>query len=232
MFKLAPPKRRDYTYTVIIPPTELPVSLQKFKDYIKKPSSTEDSVLTMFLAAATVEAEKLTRRDFIERTYNTFRDFFPAAWQNEGYYSGGFIPSSSQTIKLVDENVGYEIRKSPLVSVSNIEYNDVSGGVTVVPTAVYYSTVEEDYSEILTNPSQAWPDDLLVRLQTIKITFLCGLSPNRTAFETNHPNLCRAIMSHAMSMWVNRGDCDSDACATAMPASAKSTYLRCRIENL
>lgn len=232
MSRLAPPQRRDYTYKVITAPAELPVSLTKFKDYIKKPNSTEDSILTMFLAAATIEAEKLTRRDFIERTYDTFRDFFPVSWQNEGYYSGGFIPSFAQSIIAADDNVGNEIRKSPLVSITQVEYTNISNVITIVDSTIYYNTVEEDYSEILTNPGKAWPQDLLVRLQSVKITFVCGLSPDQATFEADHPNLCRAIMSHAMSMWVNRGDCDSDACAVAMPASAKSTYLRCRIENL
>ena len=231
-------RARAYTYKVTTPPAGLPVTLDIFKSHIKRPSgpSSEDDLLTLYLGSAVEYAEGFTRRDFIERTYQTFRDFFPRPEQNEGYYQNGIIPSfTSAGVFSGDSNVGFEIRKSPLRSVVDITYIDATGTTgVVVPSTVYYPTLEEDYSEVVANDGQDWPEDILVALQAIQINFTCGLAADSTEFMANHPKLTVAILDHATFLWANRGDCGSGCGdgSSSVPSSSRSAYLQCRIENL
>ena len=234
---LAPAPHRAYSYKVTVQPAELPVPLPIFKEFLKidADDTSQDELLTLFLGTATTYAEKLTKRDFIQRTYQTFRDFFPRAGQNEGYYPFGIVPSGARGLFFVDDNVGYEIRRSPLVSVTSIAYTDTSNNPQTVASTVFYNTAEEDYSEVVTLPDQEWPDDSLRKMQNIVITFLCGLSADAATFQTEHPNLFNAIMMHAVAMYENRGDCASDACTAcsmAAPAAAQGIYLQCQIINI
>ncbi len=226
--RMAPPQHRAYSYRVTVPPVKKPVQLTTFKAHIKKTNSSEDALLCVYLDAAVGYAEKLMRRDLITRTYETFRDFFPQPWQNEGYYHWGIVPSKATITTSVGENTGFEIRKSPLQSVESIEYL-VDNVLTAVSSSVYYNTVEDDYSEILSLPGQDWPDNADRRMQTVKITFKAGFGDS----ETDIPNDIRtAILGHATALWKNRGDCGSDACAATVPAASKAIYLQNRIENL
>lgn len=235
---LAPPNHRAYTYKVTIPPAEFPVTLEMVKEFLKLDPSddSQDDLLNMFIGAATIYAEKLTKRDFIERTYETFRDFFPRAGQNEGYYPFGLVPSGASGISYYGDNVGYEIRRSPLVSVTDIAYTDSNQMGQTVASTVYYNTVETDYSEVLTVTGQCWPDDALRQMQNIKITFIAGMAPDAATFLALHPNLVNALLMHIAKMYENRGDCSEAscacACATTAPSAAHGMYLQCQIINI
>lgn len=230
--RLAPPEHRAYTYRVIVQPAEPAVDLDTFKLHIKKTSTAEDTILQMYLNAAITYAEKFTRRDFTYRTYETFRDFFPGSGQNEGYYSYGNVPSGSQVYSS-GENIGYEIRKSPLVSVEEISYTDSEGNSgVVVLSSVYYNTREDDYSEILTLPGQSWPTNVMNRLQAIRIEFICGMADTTANFLLQHAELSVAIMEIATNLWANRGDCSECSCKNATPPQARMVLMQNRIENM
>lgn len=227
--RFAPPGHRAYTYKVTVPPVNSAVSLTTFKNHIKAKGNSENVLLKLYLETAIEYAEKLTRRDFITRTYQTFRDFFPVPAQNEGYYNQGVIPSFTSSIgSSLESNVGYEIRKSPLQSIESVEYY-VSGVLETVDTAVYYNTVEEDYSELLTNEDQCWPEDADRRQQAVVITFKTGFGDS---CDDVPAALRDAILMHATALWANRGDCDDASCAATVPAASRIIYMQNRIENL
>ena len=224
--RLAPPQRRAYTYKVTAAPANLAVSLADVKAHLKVDTSDEDALITIYLQAAIDVAEKLTRRDFITRTYQTFRDFFPSI--SDGYYSFG-IGSPSVLADVAGANIGFEIRRSPLQSIEKVEYL-VSGSFTTIATSVYYNTVENDYSELLTQDGQSWPTDGDAQLQSIRIEFKSGFGDD----DTSTPEWAKtAIMQHVANLYRNRGDCSCESDAMeALPAAAKMIYLQNRIENL
>lgn len=226
--RLHPAEHRAYTYRVTTRAV-LPVSfLELFRDHIKRTNTAEDTLLTLYLNAAIKTGENITRRDFLTKTYRTFRDFFPVAFQNEGYYTNGAIPTFDGGIRNFSDNIGFEIRKSPLQSVAEISYQ-LLGVNTTVSTDVYYNTIEEDYSEILLNPDQEWPEDADVKLQAVRIDFLAGFGADETFIPEDIVN---AILEHATNMWKNRGDCNDTACMKSLPAISRQTFLQHRIENL
>lgn len=233
--RLAPPQSRAYTYKVTVPPAELPVSLEEFKQHINISHDLTDALLTTYLGAATEFAERYTGRCIIVRTINTFRDFFPSACQNEGYYSYGEIPTGANTaIYSQGGNVGFEIRKSPLVAVNEISYIDTSAASVIVDTSIYYATFEADYSEVLNNEGFDWPENVARRMQAITIDFDCGLFPDQASVEACWKV---AIMEHAASIWADRGDCGGGSCSASdcgklLPAAAKAFYEQKRIRNI
>ena len=228
--RLAPPQHRAYSYTVTVAPTEMAVSLATVKAYLKITSSAEDATLTIFINAAIDFAEKFTRRDFITRTYESFRDFFPV-YASEGYYNFGDNPAfGNVAVALTGGNLGFEIRRSPLQTIESIEYlkDNVS---TLVDSSIYYNTIETDYSEVLTLATDNWPEDADRRLQAITLTFKTGFGDT----EANMPSwVTEGILQHVANMWANRGDCSDcgDTVGSMIPATAKLLYLQNRIENL
>lgn len=220
------PYGRAYTYNVTTPPSQLAVTLELFKQHLKKRNSDsgEDVLLNLYLNAAISYAESFTRRDLITRTYQTFRDYFPSYYGHEGYYQHGIVPGSIGTG--INPNVGFEIRRSPMKSVVQIQYY-IEGVLTLLDSAIYYNTLEEDYSEILA--VNDWPRDCDSRLQAIQIDFTCGIADTP---ENVPPGFTEAILAHATSIRQSRGDCSANGCAKALPAISKAFYLQNRIENL
>lgn len=227
--RFAPAGHRAYSYRVTIAPTVLPVSLATVKQYLKITSTSEDDLLTIFIGAATDFAEGFTRRDFITRTYETFRDFFSDS-VSEGYYTFGEIPSLGTAGINDSGNIGFEIRRSPLQSIEQIQYFS-GGSLSTVTASTFYNTVETDYSEVLTVDGADWPDDADRRLQAITITFKAGFGDA----DTDMPAwVTEGILQHVANMWANRGDCSScgDKTGVLVPAVSKTLYLQNRIENL
>jgi hypothetical protein len=227
---------RAYTYRVTDPPNVLPVELSDVKQYLKVTTSNDDALITALITQATDFAEKFTKRDFITRTYQTFRDYFPRWCDSEGYYSCGAIPTRGvNAITVAGGNIGFELRRSPLQEVSAVEYL-VDTVFTIVPTSIYYTTVEDDYSEVLTLPDEEWPEDADKRLQAIRITFLTGFGDDSSAMPSW---VTIGINQHVAAMYEDRGDCAEDcsgvsacACASALPPTARALYLQNRIINL
>lgn len=228
MQRLAPFQQRAYTYKVTTAPVNLAVSLDTVKSHLKITGTSEDALLTIYIQAATDVAEKLTRRDFITRTYQTFRDFFLEGI-SEGYYQFGDIPSSNTTIIGGGGNTGFELRKSPLQSVESIKYLKAAIE-TPVAASVFYNTVEEDYSEVLTLEDQNWPTDADRRLQAITIEFKTGFGDD----DADMPAwVTEGILQHVAELYSNRGDCSCEADVMgALPSVARLIYLQNRIENL
>ena len=227
--RIAPAQRRAYTYKVTVPPVVFPVSVATVKQYLKITTSINDDLIEIFIGAATDFAEKFTRRDFITRTYETFRDFFSDS-VSEGYYTFGGIPSLGSGGITGGGNIGFEIRRSVLKSVEKIEYLS-SGVLTTVPDSTYYNTLETDYSEVLTVDGSDWPEDADTRLQAITITFKTGFGDD----DTDMPAwVTEGILQHVANMWANRGDCSGcgDTTGVFLPLTAKLLYLQNRIENL
>lgn len=222
--RIAPAQNRNYTYDLIVPPAIQPVSLDLVKQYlnIRLADTSKDTLINLFIASATQYAENLTRRDFIGRTYRTFRDFFTAGqevfidqfFSGENYY-----------------NIGWLLRRSPLISVESVSYL-TDGVVTLIADTVYYNTFEKDYSSIILNEGESWPSDKDITMQSIIIDFRVGFGDLQVAVPAEIQN---AILQIISALFNNRGDCSQSGacdCATLAPIGAKSILMQNRIENL
>lgn len=204
----------DYTppYDVPFDPFNdypLPFSLTTVKQYLKiDPENTaDDNLITGIMIAAVQFAEKYTKRDFIIKNYMTYRDDF----------SDGF----------------FVLRKSKFQELISFEYKVDDVFIDVPP--VYYTTDQVDYSGIFLKggTSDAWPNNITCRLQSIKIKFKAGYG----YLENDIPyELKIGIFQHILNMYENRGDCGGSSgavnCSGALPAQSKIIYDQYRIKDL
>lgn len=197
-----------YPYKLVTAASVTPISLTEVKTFLKLDVSdtSEDTLITMFIEAATDYAEKYTRRDFINKTYITYRDQF--------------------------EDI-IEIRRSKLQSVSFVKYYNTSNVLTTLSASIYALTDEVDYSSVFLAYNQEWPTVLTYgQLQPIQIQFVAGYG----ALATAVPSLLRiALLQHVVNMYENRGDCTSDSgcdCAGTLPSQSKSIYNTYKIKDI
>lgn len=136
----------SWTYNITVAPAALAVALADFKTHLRITGTAQDAELTAILNAAIGYAEKYTKRDFITRTYETYRN---------------------------DLSEVCEIRRSKLQSITSITYL-VSGSPVTVSSDLYYNTVENDFSRILLEDGESWPTNGDTREQSVVITFKSG----------------------------------------------------------
>ena len=165
---------RAYTYKVTSAPAVTPISVAEVKSFAKISTSSDDAIITMMIETATRYAEQFTHRDFITRTYETFRDQFPGDYQGFGY-------STSNS-----GNYGFELRRSPLQSIESVKYVDSAGSPITIASTVYYNTIEEDFSTLLTQVGQTWPTDAIEQQQSITIEFKTGFGDAATDCGEEH----------------------------------------------
>lgn len=139
-------RSKQYSYEVTTPAAELPVSLAEMKAFLRITASGEDDLITAMIESATDFGELYTKRDFVSKTYLTYRDHF--------------------TYEI-------ELRRSKLQSVESVKYL-VDDVLTTVASTVYYNTSESDFSRIALVDGQSWPTDGDFRLQAIQISFIAG----------------------------------------------------------
>jgi uncharacterized phiE125 gp8 family phage protein len=190
---------KAYTYTVTVPPDCPPVSLDEVKSYLKITGAAQDALIEQLTAAATDFAEDYTKRSFIDRTIKTFRDDFTS--------------------------IEFELRRSPLSSVTSIKYL-VDGSLVTVDDSIYYNTKETDFSRIALNDGESWPTDVDVRLQAVEIVFIAGFGED----ERSVPDDIKvAIMQHVAALLENRGDCTLQE---ALPRASELIYNKNRIMDI
>jgi len=222
---------RAYPYEITNPADCYPVTIQAFKDSLRKPNSKEDEFLSLIIAAATAYAENVTGLALISRTVETTRDFIPLG-ESEGYYLDGCMPFSAGDVGF---NVGYELRRTPVQSVTSIKYleaNTIDSYVTINPDNYYLAKSQAgNFSSVLSRTSEAWIDVQLIKpvLNAIIITFIAGYGNNHQSVPAD---LRMAILQHAMQIYFNRGDCSDCGCADSLPPNARSTYANYKVRNL
>jgi uncharacterized phiE125 gp8 family phage protein len=137
-----------YTYNVTTPAANLPLTLAEVKTHLRlDPDDTsEDSYLTILIETAADFGERYTGRDFINKTYTTFRNDF-------------FEPLL--------------LRRSKVSSITSIQYL-INGVLTTVANTVYGLEDVNDYPYIYLKDNQEWPTDTDCIPQSIKIVFVSG----------------------------------------------------------
>jgi uncharacterized phiE125 gp8 family phage protein len=137
-----------YTYNLTTAAASRPVSLIDVKTHLKLNLSdtSEDAYLNLLIDAAVEAGERYTNRDFINKSYTTFREVF------------------------VDP---IELRKSKVSSITSISYL-LSGTWTTLATTVYGLTDTTGYPLVYLKDGQDWPSNVDNTPQCIRIIFVSG----------------------------------------------------------
>lgn len=193
-----------YTYNVTTAAATTPVSLSDVKAYLKLDAgdTSEDAILTMLINMATEIGEKYTNRDFINKTYTTFRD--------------NFIEP-------------LELRKSKISSISSIKYF-LNGILNTIDPSVYALENSNNYPYIyLKDNDLAWPDEYDFIPQCVQIIFVCGYGATSSSVPSA---LKLALLQHVNMLYTNRGDCGGCSDGSALPGNLKALYDPYRIINM
>ena len=181
-----------WPYIVTVAPTTLPLTVNEVKEHLRLDidDKTQDALLKVLIRAATDYAEKYTKKDFITRTYETLRDSFTDS---------------------------LEIRRSPLQSVTKVEYLQ-DGSFVTVSADIYFATNSNTFSRLTLKAGQAWPTDIDLQEQSVKITFKSGYGNTLSSVPDS---LREGIMQHIAAMYENRGDCNDGRVSGGIFAGAQ-----------
>lgn len=159
-----------------------PVTLDEVKAQLRIDGTDYDSILTPYIKTARQIAEKITGRDFINKTWKCYLDDF----------------SCDETEIL--------LKKSKLQSITSIKY--YTGGVlTTLSSSVYYNTNDSNYSSIILVDGESYPA-VDSRRQAVEIIFVSGYGANATFVPQA---IKSALISMITALYENAGDCAGDA---------------------
>lgn len=185
---------RYYSYDLIAGPAGPVLTLAEIKEHLKiEPLDlSQDAYLESLERTVVLFAEKYTKRDFINKTYRTFRDSFIS---NSNYW--------------IDRQV-IELRRSRLQAVNSVQYY-LNGILTTVSPSLYQVVSESDFGFVVPFEGNVWPT-ADTRYNAIQIEFVSGYGPTGASVPSDLKN---ALLAHIAKIYENRGDCDEGTCGCA-----------------
>lgn len=132
--------------TVITPPTAEPLTLDEVKSFLRDEDTTEqDDLLDALIVASRQHAEQELGRYLITQTLELALDRFPGEYLTLAPYLGR------------DPLAPYEIKLPPLVSVSSIQYVDLTGTLQVLAADQYVVDAKSRPARISPAYATWWP---------------------------------------------------------------------------
>ncbi|MCK5602297.1 head-tail connector protein [Candidatus Pacearchaeota archaeon] len=178
-------------YIITTDNTELIVSLEDMKAYLKVDSSADDALITSMIITSQQLIERYIRRELLNKTFTMFLDFFP-------YYK-----AYGSTIEGNFNNYTIQVKRSKLNTLNSIQYF-TDNVLTTLDASLYDFTVDNDYSRIyLLDRSALWPttDE---RKQSVQIEFIAGYGDAASDVPEALKTAIKIIVAY---MYENRGDC-------------------------
>lgn len=204
---------KPYKYTVLSQSSTTIVDLTTLKNALNITTDVDDSLLSLYLSAATSFAENFTRLELIQKQFQTYRDYF----DRSNIYASPFTDYT-------DDN--FLLTRSDISTLDSFEYL-VDGVWTTVSSTLYDFIDIGDYKRIVKKVGQQFPTDKDDQLQSIKITF--------TSTPTVSNDIITAVMMIVADLYANRGDCYCDENTfnnTYVKGAVKGILLQNRIERL
>ncbi len=137
------------TWTLVIPPTEEPVTLAEIKDHLRISSTAEDSLLTLYAQMAREAVEGECWRALLPQTW----DLYLAGWPADGII---------------------EIPRPPLQSVTSIKYTDEDGVTQTLAASNYRVDIAREPGRVVLAPDADWPSDALDSSNPVVVRFVAG----------------------------------------------------------
>ncbi len=136
-------------YTVTVPPTEEPVSLEEVKDQlnITEDFTDDDGLLNGFIVAAREYVENYTRRALLTQTIAARYDCFP---------------------------IYFQLERAPLQSITTIQYVDTAGNTQTLGSSNYDVDIYSTPPRVTPAYSKVWPSVRTGVPNTVIITYVAG----------------------------------------------------------
>lgn len=130
------------------------LTLSDIKTFLRIDGNDFDSILTPFIKVSRQIGEKITGREFVEKEFRTYLDFFP-----------------------YNNYCGIELKRSKLKSITSIQYYDENDALQTLSASDYYFTDDPSYSTIYLKNNKSFPNTYNKK-QAVIITFKADY-PNR-----------------------------------------------------
>lgn len=209
------------TLDIITPPAVEPVSLAEAKLHLGVATSLEDTSFTAdddliqgLIESARDWCESYCNRAFVYQTLALTCDSFP--WGG-GYFNranrmnpqlNNFLPTQSGVIKL---------DKPPFVSMTSIDYLNVSGNWQTLSPSIYRVIGgSKNQPRLTTAPNQLWPATYPT-MAAVVITWIAGYSADATLVPAGIKAAIKLLVSH----WYNNRDAAADP-LTSIPYGVES----------
>lgn len=196
-------------YEVVTPNTNLSVTLDeayiacRMDFLVANPIAAQTTWFTMAIKTAIKSFEDISRRTLMTTGFRTFRD----CW-----------------------NLCFELRKSPLQTITSVKYFDVDAVEQTVDSADYYIQKDPFYSLARFDAEYEFPDLRENRPQQIIIDFTSGYADDELEVTDD---IKQAILQHVCYMNANRGDCSFESGeSSAKLSGAYPTYRSYKIEEI
>jgi len=163
---------------------------------------TDDEYLTTLINSAVACFDAISRRTLMIKDFRTFRNLWCYC---------------------------YELRKSPLVSITSVKYFDDDSNEQTVDSGDYFIIEDPFYSLVQFDAEYDYPNLRPNRPQNISIDFKAGYITTEADWTAELADLKNALLQHVCFMYENRGDCCDIA---SVPRVIKSVYLKYKIEEI
>ena len=167
---------------VVAAPAYEPVSLAEARRWLRLPLEAEDtdtantSTLQLLIKAMREDAENLTFRAYIQRTYRLNID----GWPLDDHYG-----------------TGIELPMPPAASITHLKYVDSDGATQTLATDQYVLHEELEPAKIIPADGVTWPT---VRFQpnAVQVTYVAGYAPGSPSDEASN----QEVMPGALRLWM------------------------------
>jgi len=192
-------------YIVKTPNTELAVTLDNMKSFLKIDTTADDALITSLIKTTTSLAESYMGIEILKKTFTMYMDFFP------------FDKRYGNRVEENFNQYTIQVKRSPLDSITHIKYFSATV-LTTLDNTLYDFSQDTQYSRIyLIDDDSIWPtvDD---RKQAVEIEFIAGIAEDDPEVPDDIKTAIKRIVSY---LYFNRGDCtDSKSCNVCVLAGA------------
>ena len=189
-----------YAYRVTSAPSVEPVSLADAKAHLRVDFGDDDAIIRSLIIAARQQCEERTRRALITQTHQLILDCFPGAVLEEALIFGGdpiLLP------------------RSPVLSVTSIQYVDDQGDTVTLSASAYRSDIYSHVPRITPAYGYTWPTTRPVS-NAVTVTYQAGYGPD----PDDVPEGIRAAIKIMVGTWYEHREAVVAGQANTVPMSA------------
>ena len=185
----------NYTLQQTVAPDKEPLTLSEAKTHLRIDGTEEDALISGLISTARMMAEAYTSRAMIQSTFEMKLRDFPGG--------GGSIM----------------LPRTPLVSVSSVEYYDAAGTQQTLATSNYEALSNDTTAMVSLLPTKTWPETQSDRRLPVTVTFIAGYGTESTSV----PQSVRSAMLMAIGhLFENREAVVTGTIATQLPMAVEA----------
>jgi uncharacterized phiE125 gp8 family phage protein len=155
-------------WKVITPPQVTPVTLEEVKAHLKVTGTDEDSLLAIYIQAATNAAEAYTNIRFID----------------------------TEIEEVFDEFHEMTYLRFPTKQIDSIKYDSSDDTEKTVNTAIYVLNTYTEPQVLLRQSGQNWPNDLADKRLRIRVRYIAGFGDEPSTVPADIRSAILLIVGH------------------------------------